>query len=145
MEVLDKERYPDPFLRHFTHWISTPLDIDYLNKVSKQLVGQKDFKSFQNTGSSVQNTLCHIFTAYWTKAEGHVEFQIKGQRFLKQMIRNIVGTLLEMERQKLDRECLNQILEARDRQKAYATAPACGLHLKEVIYSDDLQRQCCEI
>lgn len=146
--------YLNPFLRHYSHWISHRLDLDYLQRASHLIIGQKDFKSFQNSGSNVQDTNCLIFSANWSYKnwlacnsfnQHCVEFQIEGERFLKQMVRNILGTLLWMELKKIEISYLNQIMEAKDRRQAYNTAPAHGLYLKEVIYPDDLQNQCPEL
>ena len=146
----------NPFLRNYTHWISHTLDLGYLQRAADLLIGQKDFKSFQNSGSNVQNTNCLIFSAHWSSKslfacsqfvhnQNCVEFQIEGERFLKQMVRNILGTLLWMEFKKIDIHCLNQIIEAKDRRRAYNTAPAQGLYLKEVIYPNHFQNQCLEL
>ena len=145
----------NPFISHYVYWGSRFLDLDYLSDLTNLLVGQKDFKSFQNSGSNVQNTNCTIFSANWSSGNWctymkydqkcFVEFQIEGERFLKQMVRNILGTLLWMELKKIDINYLNQIIEAKDRRKAYNTAPAIGLYLKDVVYPDDLQKQCLEL
>ena len=145
----------DPFLNHNAHFISRLLDLDYLNQLAQLLVGQKDFKSFQNTGSDIEDTHCTIFSANWSVGNWStyieydkkyfVEFEIEGNRFLKQMVRNIVGTFLWMELKKIDINHLHQIIEAKDRKKAYDTAPGLGLYLKDVVYPDDLQKQCLEL
>ena len=145
----------DPFLNHNAHWLSRLLDLNYLNQLAQLLVGQKDFKSFQNTGSDVEDTHCNIFSANWSVGNWStyikydkkyfVDFQVEGNRFLKQMVRNILGTFLWMELKKMDIHHLHQILQAKDRKRAYDTAPAIGLYLKDVVYPDDLQKQCVEL
>ena len=147
--------YLDPFLNHHVHWISRSLNLDNLNHLAQLLIGKKDFKSFQNSGSDIEQTHCTIFSANWTfgnwctyikyDKKCFVEFQIEGDRFLKQMVRNILGTLLWMEFKKMDSHHLHQIIEAKDRKKAYKTAPALGLYLKDVIYPNDVQKQCLEL
>ena len=147
--------YLDPFLNNHAHWISRLLDLDYLNNLTQLLLGQKDFKSFQNSGSNVEDTYCTIFSANWSFGNWStymkydkkylVEFQIEGNRFLKQMVRNILGTLLWMELKKMDITHLSQIIKTKDRKKAYNTAPAVGLYLKDVVYPDNLQEQCVEL
>ena len=135
------EIYLSPFMRYYVHHIPHKLDLDYLQKASELIIGKKDFKSFQNTGSHLQDTECLIFSTHWSlKAcsmiEGsYIEFRIEGQRFLKQMVRNIIGTLLWMEYKKMDIQHLNEIIESKDRKQAYNTAPALGLYLTDVIYA----------
>ena len=100
----------NPFISDYVYWVSRSLDLDYLNALTYLLVGQKDFKSFQNSGSDVENTNCNIFSANWSfgnwrtymkyEQKCFVEFQIEGERFLKQMVRNILGTLLWMDLKK---------------------------------------------
>ncbi len=147
--------HSNPFITNYAYWVSRPLDLDYLNQLASLLLGQKDFKSFQNSGSDIQDTHCAIFSANWSFGNWRtymkydkrcfVEFQIEADGFLKQMVRNILGTFLWMEFKKMDINHLRQIIEAKDRRKAYSTAPALGLYLKDVVYPDDLQKQSLEL
>ena len=145
----------NPFVKDYACWVSHPLNLNYLNELGGLLIGEKDFKSFQNSGSNAEQTHCTIFSANWSFGNWRtymkydkkcfVEFQIESNRFLKQMARNILGTLLWMEFKKMDINHLSQIIQAKDRKKAYNTAPALGLYLKDAIYPDDLQKQCLEL
>lgn len=124
-------------------WQPDPLDVDKLNRLSQYLVGRKDFKSFQSTGTLVKTTIRTVDQAVWQwKGKHLLEFRIRGNGFLKQMVRNIVGTLLYLERNDLGEVDLMDILDARDRQAAKTTAPAHGLYLYRVSYPTALDNKC---
>lgn len=129
--------------RHWSLHVSKPLDVEKLNNLSLLLVGEVDFKSFQTKGTPVATTVRHVSQAEWRHVSRHlVEFRITGEGFLKQMVRNIVGTLLYLERKGLSEADLKAILEASDRQAAKATAAAHGLFLYRVKYPLALDNQC---
>ncbi len=127
-------------------FIRRPLDLNYLNSISQVLVGHHDFKSFQNSGTDVETTDRKIYEIKWAlTAPGWIEFTITGNGFLKQMVRNIVGTLLAMENDRLPTSRLIEILSARNRQVAAKTAPPEGLYLVKVFYPAELDIKCREI
>lgn len=131
------------FRRQYAHWIPNPLDIDRLNELSQHLVGEIDFKSFQTSGTPVRTTVREVTEARWRRIRPHLlEFRISGEGFLKQMVRNIVGTLLYLERNNEGPDRLKSILAATDRQAAKATAPPHGLYLLAVRYPPSLDNQC---
>lgn len=131
---------------NFSHYVRRPLDLDYLNQTSQILLGRHDFKSFQNAGTDVENTVREILAIRWDQPdEGWIRLSVTGSGFLKQMVRNIVGTLLSMENDKLSASKLTEILEARNRQAAAKTAPAEGLRLVKVFYPIELDNKCREI
>lgn len=126
--------------------IPHPLNMKLLNQLAQQCIGRKDFKSFQTTGTPVKSTVrlvdgCRFFE----KGGGLVEFRIRGNGFLKQMVRNLVGTLLYLERNGGGIGDLRRIFEARDRQQAKATAPAHGLYLYRVEYPPALDNKCLKL
>ncbi len=124
-------------------WVRNKLNIEYLNKTSSYLIGEHDFKSFQNTGTDLKTTVRKIHRAEWVlRKPGWVEFYISGNGFLKQMVRNIVGTALALEKSGQPSEMMKEILQARDRQKALKTAPSEGLYLVEVLYPQTLDNKC---
>lgn len=131
------------FQRHWSYWISKPLDLSALNELSAGLIGERDFKSFQTRGTPVATTVRTISEARWRAITPRlIEFRITGNGFLKQMVRNIVGTLLYLERKNLGESELRAILSASDRQAAKATAPPHGLYLLKVRYPPLLDNQC---
>ncbi len=128
--------------RH-SHWVRFPLDINYLNETAKYLIGLKDFKSFQTSGSDVKTTTREIFSAEWfLRDHDTLEFIIQGNGFLKQMVRNIVGTMLDMSQDGDPPGKMKKIIEALDRRVAGATAPPQGLYLSQVYYPSELDRKC---
>lgn len=132
-----------PLRHHHTAWVSQPLDLDHLNQACSYLIGTHDFKSFQSTGSDVKTTVREITAARWRRTQPTlVEFSISGTGFLKQMVRNIVGTALDLHQAGEPAEMMKEILEARDRRKALRTAPPQGLYLMKVHYPNDLDIKC---
>lgn len=137
---------PSVSRRHWSLHVTKPLNIEKLNELSKILVGEVDFKSFQSRGTPVPTTVRHVTQAEWRRVSKHViEFRITGEGFLKQMVRNIVGTLLYLERKGMSAEDLRAILAAGDRQAAKDTAPPHGLFLYRVKYPPALDNQCLKI
>ena len=98
-------------------------------------MGEHDFSSFRSTGTPTKTAIRKVFRAEWKKGRnGLIRFEIEASGFLKQMVRAIVGTLVEVGRGKLTAEDFIRILQARNRERAGPTAPAHGLFLKEVKY-----------
>lgn len=127
-------------------WIANPLDLYLLNRMSARLVGQKDFKSFQSAGTPVKSTIRKIEKAEWKAVQPHlIEFRITGNGFLKQMVRNIIGTELYLERNGQTAQDFDTIMAAKDRTKAKATAAAHGLYLYRVQYPADLDGKCIKL
>jgi len=135
-----------PLRHNHTAWVNRPLDLEFLNRTTAHLVGTHDFKSFQSSGSEVTTTTREILKASWRRpAQGGqnlVEFSITGTGFLKQMVRNIVGTCLDLHQDGEAPEMIKEILNARDRRQALSTAPPQGLYLIKVHYPRDLDIRC---
>ena len=117
--------------------IRKELQIGAMQAAAAQIVGQHDFKAFEGTGSPRASTVRTIFRAQLNQeAEGYLIFEIEGDGFLRYMVRNIVGTLVEVGRGKITPEAFKSILESKDRDRAGATAPPQGLFLVSVDYED---------
>ncbi len=137
---------PSALLSRFTGWMRQPLDLDYLNKCSQFVLGEHDFKSFQSVGTEVPHTVRTIYRAEWAWKKPHIaQFTITGSGFLKQMVRNIVGTQLLAHRKGWKPEQMDQILKALDRQIAGPPAEPQGLYLMKVYYPQDLDNKCREL
>lgn len=137
---------PTALLTRYTHWVRSPLDLDYLNEQAKYLEKEQDFKSFQSAGTEVAHTIRQVLRAQWRQRKGAiVEFEITGTGFLKQMVRNIVGTQLDYVLKGEPKDKLEQVLAQKDRTKAGPTAPPQGLYLCRVYYPKDLDNKCRQI
>ena len=124
-------------------WRKGSLNMKKLNDLAKLFKGNQDFKSFQNSGSTVKSTTRKVFISRWTKLSSSLYcYKITGSGFLKQMARNIVGTSLELLSFEQSTQKLQQILKAKDRKQALKTAPSQGLYLKEVSYPSSLDKAC---
>lgn len=133
-------------LSRYSHWVRQPLDLDYLNNQAQYLVKEQDFKSFQSVGTPVLHTVRQVYRARWTKRKNHIiQFEITGSGFLKQMVRNIVGTQLDLCLKGQPVEKIKEILDLKDRTKAGTTAPPQGLFLYRVYYPSDLDIRCRQI
>jgi len=111
-----------------------PLDLDAMEVACRALIGTHDFSSFQGSTTDTENPVCTITKLTVDRFGDEVIFEVEGNRFLKQMVRAIVGTLLEVGRGKLKAGEVAGILAAKDRTKAGPTAPAHGLYLVKVDY-----------
>jgi tRNA pseudouridine38-40 synthase len=124
-------------------WVPKPLNVKLLESLARQIIGSKDFKSFQSAGTPVNTTVRTVDVCTFRQVSGHlIEFRIRGNGFLKQMVRNLVGTLLHLERGNGSIDDLRAIFEAKDRRIAKATAPAHGLYLYRVEYPSGLDNKC---
>jgi tRNA pseudouridine38-40 synthase len=123
------------FHRGYAWHIPQTLNIREMKKATRGLVGEHDFSSFQSVGSPKRTAVRKVIRAEWRGSrDGFLCFEIEANGFLKQMVRAIVGTLVEVGRSKITSEQFQKILDSRDRRKAGPTAPAHGLFLKEVKY-----------
>lgn len=139
---------PPALFREYILWQKPPLaDLDVsplkpLSKMAKTLEGELDFKSFQSSGSDVRETVRTVSRSEWRReGAGLFRYEITGSGFLKQMVRNIVGSQIGLLGHKSPEQAFLSILKSRDRRKALSPAPACGLYLKEVFYPPELERQ----
>jgi len=121
--------------RHYFWHVRYPLDIAKMKKAAKYLPGTHDFSCFCATGTDVKDRVRTIVgIEIKTPEDGLIEIKVESHGFLKYMVRNIVGTLVEVGRGKREPEEMKTIIESKNRNIAGATAPACGLFLKEVKY-----------
>lgn len=132
----------NPLFMRYSAWERRPLDLNYLNQCCEYLIGEHDFKSFQSVGTELQSTQRTIFEMKWQrKSKSHLEFTVTGDGFLKQMVRNIVGTQIFLFREGRGADEMLAILKSLDRQKAHAPAEPQGLFLDRVYYPKDLKNQ----
>lgn len=129
----------DPFL-YINHTRVAPgLDLEAMNKAAQLLLGKQDFASFCRVHTDVKTTICDVKEARWVQEnETEAYFVITADRFLRNMVRAVVGTLFDIGRGKTSEAHLAEILAAHDRCKAGHSAPAEGLSLVEIIYPKNI-------
>lgn len=132
--------HKDPFSRGQSYQLYKKLDVAQMNAAAALLPGEKDFTSFSKVKTNVNNFFCNVFSAHWLedKENGNLEFHISANRFLRGMVRAIVGTLLLVGEEKITTGEFEAILAAHDRKKAGRSAPAAGLFLSEVAYPEHI-------
>jgi len=124
----------DPFLQGRSHPLRPPLDVEAMNEACKVLIGRQDFSSFCKAGSDAKTMLCDVREAHWVHAPNGYLFRIKADRFLRNMVRAVVGTCLRIGKGQQPPTHMAEVLAARDRHAAGRSAPACGLYLEHVRY-----------
>lgn len=125
-----------PFHRLYAHFVSYDLDFEKMRKACKLLEGTHDFKAFSAAAAKVKNFERTIYSAELIKNDCIWEFHIKGSGFVHNMVRIIVGALIEIGRGKKDLDCIERAFIEKERSLLGPTAPPHGLCLKEVYYSD---------
>lgn len=127
-------RQKNPFLNGLCYQFRPSLDILEMNRAAALLLKYEDFECFSKIHTDVKTFLCNIEQAYWEASAVGLVFHIKANRFLRGMVRAIVGTLLEVGQGRMTIEDFEQIILSKNRKNASAQAPACGLFLTEVGY-----------
>jgi tRNA pseudouridine38-40 synthase len=128
----------DVFNTHFAWNVQCNLDMDIMNEGANMLMDYTDFTSFSKLHSDVKTYRCNIMSAAWTKENNQLIFTITADRFLRNMVRAIVGTLVALGRNKINTDQLRQIIEAKDRSAAGESVPPNGLFLFSIQYPYEL-------
>lgn len=127
-------REKDPFLQNFSWFIFKGLDVVKMNEAAEVLFEYNDFTSFAKLHTDTKTNNCRIKQAKWEEANGKLVFTISADRFLRNMVRAIVGTLIKVGRHQLTIEHFKEIIEGKNRSLAGFSAPAQGLFLHTVEY-----------
>ena len=127
-------RIRSPFLCGRTYFYSTPLDVESMNEAAQFFVGTHDFSAFISSGSDVEDRVRTIYSCIVERNGELVTVRISGNGFLYNMVRIIVGTLIEVSSGKLSPSEIPEIILSGDRSMAGYTVPACGLYLNRVEY-----------
>lgn len=128
----------NPFRLHDAHWVKNPLDFEAMNRAAAYMLEFEDFKSFSRIHTDVKTYLCDLKEAYWEKQEDCWVFTITANRFLRNMVRAVVGTLLLVGKGQISAEDVKGIIKSRDRSRAGASVPAKGLYLTEIRYPEGI-------
>jgi len=130
--------HKEPFRKEFTASCHYPLNVDKMNEAAALLLNYNDFTSFSKLHTDVKTNFCKIFKADWIMENGLLVFEIKADRFLRNMVRAITGTLIDVGRGKISISDLISIIEAKDRGKAGASVDAKGLFLTNIEYPEPI-------
>lgn len=125
----------NPFLRHYAYQLRYDVDIEAMNDAAAVLLEVKDFGAFCKAGSDVKTTLCNVTEAYWSECEdGSWCFTITANRFLRNMVRAVVGTLLDVGRHRITLDEFRKIIESGSRTAAGESVPGNALFLDRIVY-----------
>lgn len=124
-----RAEFPMPVKRLYSYFVYRPLDVARMQEASAYLEGKHDFKSFCQAGAQVESTVRTLYALQVEEQGADLVIRVKGNGFLYNMVRIIVGTLIEVGQGKREPESMREILEAEDRAAAGPTAPAHGLTL----------------
>lgn len=130
--------FKDPFRYRRAWYLRDQLDMGLLNDMSAIMMEFNDFRAFSRVKTDVENFRCRISSATWIRQNGQLKFTIRSDRFLRGMVRAIVGTLVEAGKGKISDMDFKNIILGRDRRLAGPAAPAYGLYLSKVEYPENI-------
>ena len=131
--------HKDPFLLPYATRLRTPLDYVAMNEAARYLIGCQDFASFCRTHTDVKTTICDLTQAEWKElGNGHAVFTISADRFLRNMVRAVVGTLFLVGQGKITKEQFAEVITKQNRCSAGDSAPAQGLYLTHIEYPEEI-------
>ena len=132
------ERRKNPVSRHSSWQYYVPLDVARMNEAAALLNTFDDFTSFAKLNSNNKNNICRLIHAGWSEEGDTLRFTIRADRFLRNMVRAVVGTLVDVGRGRLTVDEFRDIVASHDLSRSSAGAPASGLFLNDVKYPDDV-------
>jgi tRNA pseudouridine38-40 synthase len=133
---ITKER--DPFAVGSAYYLYGPLDMARVREATEILFEYEEFSCFSKSKTQVKTDICKIMEASWEEKGEKIIFTIRADRFLRNMVRAITGTLIEVGRKKITKEDFRKIIEGKSRTAAGASVPACGLFLEKITYPEGL-------
>lgn len=128
----------DPFHAPMHYYLKNQPDVDLMNQAAKILLLHEDFQCFSRTNTDVKTFLCNIKKAEWKQEGSSLVFYICANRFLRNMVRAIVGTLLEIGYKKREVTDMEKVIKSKDRGEAGFSAPAHGLYLSRIEYPQNI-------
>jgi tRNA pseudouridine38-40 synthase len=129
----------DPFLHEYTHLMKLPLDVEKMNEAAKILLDYTNFRCFSKVKTEVHTFNCDVTHAEWVLDGNQLVFHISANRFLRNMVRAIVGTLLNIGVGKIEVSAIHEIIKSEDRGAAGVSVPAQGLYLTKVEYPENIR------
>ena len=131
-----RERMRTCFTRDTALHVHTPLDVERIQRAAKHALGEHDFVAFMSTGSTLERTVRTVFRSEWTRDGRYLYYDVSANGFLYNMVRILVGTMLEIGSGKLPEDAIARAIASKRRDDAGATAPPQGLALMRVQYED---------
>ena len=128
----------DPFSNDSSWFLQGNIDLNPMNEACELLLKHSDFTSFSKLHSDIKTNLCKIFSIAWVKTDNRMIFTIKADRFLRNMVRAIVGTMVDLGQGKINLKEFEEIILARDRCRAGKSVPAKGLFLEDIEYPEKI-------
>jgi tRNA pseudouridine38-40 synthase len=125
---------PDPFVNEISWYYPGQLDVDLMNEAAEKIRSTKDFASFVKANNNHKHYLCTVHEAQWKKQDSTLVFTIRANRFLRNMVRALVGTMVDAGSSKISLEGVDRIIHSGSRQQAGLSVPAQGLHLSKIEY-----------
>lgn len=134
---------PDPFFYKFSHVITTPIDVDKMNIAAHRLLYVDDFTSFAKLHTDTKTNICDVREAFWTNEEksGMLIFTISADRFLRNMVRAVVGTLIMVGQGKINLKEFDEIIKSKNRCNAGNSMPPQALFLERIDYPESIWMQ----
>ena len=131
--IFDKK---NPFLQDRAYYFPYTLNIELMQKAAVEILKYNDFTSFSKRNTQVKSFLCNIYESEWIREPGTLVYKIKANRFLRGMVKGLVGTMLQVGREKISIEEFTGIIQAKDCKKADFSVPSLGLFLYKVEFPD---------
>jgi tRNA pseudouridine38-40 synthase len=131
-------RIKDPFFTNSSWFLHGNINIDGMNEACKLLINHSDFTSFSRLHSDTKTNICNIHAAGWQESDKRLIFTIKADRFLRNMVRAVVGTMIDIGFGKMNIREFEEIILAKDRSRAGKSAPAKGLFLIDIEYPEEI-------
>ena len=129
----------DPFNIKYSWYVNKEIDVKSMNVACAYLLEYEDFTSFSKVNTDVKTNICEIKFASWSVQDKNLVFEITADRFLRNMVRSIVGTMIDIGMKKVDANEIHKIIQSKNRSSAGKSAPAQGLFLESVKYPSQLK------
>ncbi len=128
----------DPFINDTSWFLYGAVDIDLMNKAAQKIIETSDFESFTKGNNNHQHYICKVYEAVWKKENHNIVFTIRANRFLRNMVRALVGTMIDVGTGKINMDEFEEIIKSGSRTQAGTSVPANGLHLAKIEYPAEI-------
>lgn len=136
--IYKMHRRKKPFLQGLSYHFNQPIDLEQMNACCELIKNWKDFEAMSKVKTEVNNFNCEIFDARWENHNDETHFHVSANRFLRGMVRALVGTMLDVGQARMTVSDFQKVLESKDRKKAGRAVPAHGLYLLDISYPEGI-------